>query len=111
MFDDADFSEEDEAELKKAIELAERSRAWVVSEEAEGIRNDIQRLLSTYVKRQYEVAEQDDEPYIVGWAVGLEYTTIDLEKEHSADRTVITANHQPVSLSSGLGVYISKMFS
>jgi hypothetical protein len=109
--EDQDLSPEEEAELERQYELIQKSKEWITTDEAEKLRDEIGRLVGTYISRQYEIAEIEDKPYVVCWALALEYTTIDLERSGHADRSVITANGQSVSATSGLGHYLAKMFT
>lgn len=53
----------------------------------------------------------DDNPYVVAWAVGAEWTNAELEQTGRAGRDVISPSEQSISASAGIGAHLVNRFS
>lgn len=52
-----------------------------------------------------------DDPYVVAWCVGAEWTNAELEQTGRAGRDVISPSEQSISASAGIGAYITARFA
>lgn len=64
-------------------------------------RDEIGRAVSRYI----EVSEAD--AYVTAWVVGVEWTTMQREKERRAARQLIAPIEQTISAAEGLGHFIA----
>lgn len=64
------------------------------------------KAISEYLK----VIRPHDDPYVVAWAVGAEWTNAELEQTGRAGRDVISPSEQPIAASAGLGAYLLNRF-
>lgn len=53
----------------------------------------------------------DDDPYVVAWCVGAEWTNPEFEQTGRAGRDVISPSEQSISASAGIGAYITARFA
>lgn len=53
----------------------------------------------------------DEQPYVVAWCVGAEWTNTELEQNGRAGRDVISPSEQSISASAGIGSYIASRFA
>ena len=63
------------------------------------------------VSEYLQIIRPDEDPYVVAWAVGVEWTNAELEQTARAGRDVISPSEQNISATVGLGVYLAKRFS
>ncbi len=70
-------------------------------------RDTVGKAISDYLR----VIRPDDDPYVVAWAVGVEWTNAELEQTGRAGRDVISPSEQSISASAGLGAYLTHRFA
>lgn len=70
-------------------------------------RDAVGKAIADYLR----IIRPDDDPYVVAWAVGAEWTNAELEHAGRAGRAVISPSEQSISASAGLGAYLSNRFS
>jgi hypothetical protein len=70
-------------------------------------RNAVGRAIADYLT----VIRPTEQPYVVAWAVGAEWTNATLEQTGRAGRDVISPSEQPISATCGLGQYLAVRFS
>lgn len=69
-------------------------------------REAVGRAIAAYLN----VIRKDQNPFVVAWAVGAEWTCAEFERNAEAGRDVITNHDQPISASLGLGHFIRSAF-
>lgn len=74
-------------------------------------RAELSKLLNEIAKLHSLEREEDDEPFVVAWALAYEFTSVKLELESKAGRRVFVADNQMISTSLGLGHYLRKAFT
>lgn len=52
----------------------------------------------------------NENPFVVAWAVGAEWTNAELEQTGRAGRDIISPSEQPISATCGLGAYLVARF-
>lgn len=70
-------------------------------------RDTVARAITTYLN----LIRPDETPYVVAWAVGVEWTNAELEQTARAGRDVISPSEQSISASAGLGAYLMNRFT
>lgn len=70
-------------------------------------RDAVGRAIADYLR----TIRPDEDPYLVAWAVGAEWTNTDLEQSGRAGRDVISPSEQSISASAGLGAYLVNRFA
>lgn len=76
------------------------------SAEIVAARTAVAKAISDYVT----AIRPDKSPFVVAWAVGVEWTNAELEQKQAACRDIITNQDQPISATSGLGRYLMVSF-
>ena len=77
--------------------------------ELEALRDEVGKAIAAYARAKAKHDEKD-EPIVVAWACGYEYSSVELEQNRQAGRGVIVENGQMLSASWGLGQFISAAF-
>lgn len=70
-------------------------------------RDAVGKAISEYLR----VIRPDENPFVVAWAVGAEWTNAELEQSGRAGRDVISPSEQPISATAGLGGYLLSRFA
>lgn len=70
-------------------------------------RDAVGRAIADYLR----TIRPNEDPYLVAWAVGTEWTNTDLEQSGRAGRDVISPSEQSISASAGLGAYLVNRFA
>lgn len=63
------------------------------------------------VSEYLRVIRPDEDPYVVAWAVAVEWTNAELEQTGRAGRDVISPSEQNISATVGLGAYLTHRFA
>jgi hypothetical protein len=71
--------------------------------------DEVGKAIAAYARAK-AAHDGKDEPIIVAWAAGYEYTSVELEQNRRAGRGVVVDNGQMLSASWGLGAFISAAF-
>lgn len=69
------------------------------------IRSEVGKLITEWAT----LAEEQD-VYVLGWVIGYEGTSLQLESEAMALRGIINPTSQMVSASAGLGMFVQHSF-
>jgi len=83
----------------------EQQPSYLTPEAAEA-RDKVSKAISEYL----QVVRPGEDPYVVAWVVGAEWTNATLEQTGRAGRDVIMPQDQSIAASCGLGVYITNRF-
>lgn len=75
--------------------------------EVQAARDAVGRAIGNYLA----TIRPDEQPYVVAWAVGVEWTNAELEQNAQAGRDVISPAEQSISASCGLGTYLVNRFA
>lgn len=78
--------------------------------ELDALSVEVGKSIGAYARAKAQ-AEGRDDPIVIAWAVGYEYTSVELEQKRQGGRGVIVDNGQMLSASWGLGEFISAAFS
>ena len=70
-------------------------------------RDAVGRAISEYLR----LIRPDEDPFVVAWVVGVEWTNAELEQAGEAGRDVVSPSEQPVSATAGLGAYLLHRFA
>lgn len=70
-------------------------------------RDGVARAVTEYLR----TIRPNDDPYVVAWAVGVEWTNAELEQTGRAGRDVVSPSEQSISASAGLGAYLMNRFA
>lgn len=70
-------------------------------------RDAVGKAIGEYLR----IIRPTEDPYVVAWAVGAEWTNADLEQSGRAGRDVISPSEQTLSASAGIGAYLFNRFS
>lgn len=70
-------------------------------------RNAVGRAITGYLN----IIRPNEAPYVVAWAVGVEWTNAELEQTGRAGRDVISPSEQSVSATAGLGAFLTNRFT
>lgn len=65
-------------------------------------RDEVGKAVTAYLK----IIRPEENPYVVAWAVGAEWTNSELELSGQAARDIISPSEQSVSATAGLGAYL-----
>lgn len=84
----------------------ERDYDYLAPEVVEA-RDTVARAIATYLN----TIRPTETPYVVAWAVGVEWTNTELEQTGRAGRDVISPSEQSISASAGLGSYLVNRFA
>jgi len=71
-------------------------------------RIEVGKAVDRYTQLLRGPAFPEDPPFVQGWAVGVEWTNIWMEKENKGGREIITPQGQMLSLTEGLGAYVAR---
>ena len=74
-------------------------------------RIELSKLLNEIAVLQSQQREEYEQPFVVGWALAYEFTSVELELASKAGRRVFVADNQMISTSLGLGHYLRKAFT
>lgn len=69
-------------------------------------RDAVGRAIADYLR----TIRPDEDPYLVAWAVGAEWTNAELEQSGRAGRDVVSPSEQSISASAGIGAYLLNRF-
>ena len=75
--------------------------------EVQAARDAVGRAISEYLR----TIHPDEEPFVVAWVVGAEWTNAKLEQSARAGRDIISPAEQSISASGGLGAYVAARFA
>lgn len=72
---------------------------------------DARDVVSKAISDYLTAVRPDEATIVVAWAVGIEWTSIELEQNFQAGRDVIMPREQTISASAGLGAYLVNRFT
>lgn len=75
--------------------------------EVQAARDAVGRAIANFLT----IIRPDEQPYVVAWAVGVEWTNAELEQNAQAGRDVISPAEQSISASGGLGMYLLNRYA
>lgn len=70
-------------------------------------RDAVGRAIAEYLR----TIRPDEDPFVLAWAVGVEWTNAELEQSGRAGRDVISPSEQSISASAGIGAYLFNRFA
>lgn len=83
--------------------MSDDDKPTYMSPDATAARDKVSKAISEYL----QVMRPDEDPYVVAWVVGAEWTNVEAERAGRAGRDMIMPLEQSLAASAGLGLYLT----